>query len=44
MHASRYGIKAGGTAIVMTTLATGTFPWSDGGSRLKHRAITQVRL
>jgi len=35
--ASRYGIKAGGTA--------GTFgsrypPWSDGGSHLKHRANT----
>jgi len=29
--ASRYGIKAGGTAIVMTTLAAGTLPWSDGG-------------
>ena len=29
--ASRYGIKADGTAIVMTTLAAGTLPWSDGG-------------
>jgi hypothetical protein len=40
----RYGIKAGGTAIVMTTLATGTLPWSDGGSHLKYRANTQVLL
>lgn len=29
---------------VMTTLAAGTLPWSDGGSLLKHRANTQVLL